>query len=134
MAAQAVRPINVGATYKNQTIQVDGQQFVECVFEKCTLEFAGEALPYFERCTLVDARWSFVGAAGITIGFLQMVRNTFGEGGKDFVEIVFEFIRDNDLVPGMPEHAGVMVRSIEQPKRLSPVDTSLSRQQHDAER
>jgi hypothetical protein len=86
-------------TYKDQTIRVDGIQFIDCTFEHCELEFAGEALPLFQRCKLVDVSWNLVGHAAATIQFLEMLDNAFGEGGKQFVNLVFEVIRHrNELV------------------------------------
>lgn len=52
MIAQSTIRAFVHQTYKNETIRIDGLHFMDCRFERCTLEFAGEALPYFTRCHL----------------------------------------------------------------------------------
>lgn len=106
MALQAVRAPapQVGVTYTDELIRVDGQVFIECRFERCSLEFAGEILPTFVGCTMIDVSWRFVGGAGNTIGFLQMVYHSFGEGGQEFVRTLFQFILDSALPPGTTKH------------------------------
>jgi hypothetical protein len=99
-------PVTTGGVYQGGTIRVDGQRFIDCTFQSCTLEFAGEAVPFFERCTFIDVSWSFVEGAGNTIAFLQAMYNTFGSGGEGLVNTVFDMVRNKSLMPGFPAEAG----------------------------
>jgi hypothetical protein len=111
MVAQREIIAYIDQTYRDQTIRIDGIQFIDCRFERCTLEFAGEALPLFQRCSLVDVGWNFVGPAGTTLAFLQMMQHTFGQGGKVFIESVIELIMSEYRLPDNLSSAE-MIRSV----------------------
>lgn len=103
--------LHKGVSFENSRILVDGQRFVDCQFKKCVLVYGGGLVPHFENCTLVDISWTFDDEAGNTITFLQTVYNSFGEGGRQLVDIVFKMIRDSQTVPGTPANSGEMVKS-----------------------
>lgn len=64
--------IIIGQTFKNKTINLDGKEFIECVFENCTFRWNGE------RHSVQNCR--IIGSKGVesqnptiynTIGFLK---------------------------------------------------------------
>jgi hypothetical protein len=85
---------NTNNTYKNLTIHVDGQSFINCLFENCVLEFSGTGYLEFQSNKLVNTRWAFVGPAGNTIGFLAALYGGLGTEGVEVVERLFDEIRN----------------------------------------
>ena len=109
VATQSERAI-IGETFRDVTVRVDGQHYVNCTFERCKMEYAGGPPPVFEDCTLIDVGWWFAESAGNTIGFLQSMFNTFGQGGKDLVQLVFKMILDEEVAPGTVHSDAEMIR------------------------
>lgn len=92
-------PTVEGAVYTRDTMRIDGHRYINCRFDNCVLEFAGLSPVGFEGCHLINVRWSFVGPAGTMIAFLNMVHNTFGEGGRAMIATINELIQSNPQSP-----------------------------------
>jgi hypothetical protein len=45
--------------FADETICVTGNAFVGCRFERCTLQFIGGVLSYFDQCTFANCVWHF---------------------------------------------------------------------------
>lgn len=58
-------------TFQGEAIMVDGKQFKSCLFEECTLVFAGGELPEFQNCQFENISMQFDGAAAKTLKFLS---------------------------------------------------------------
>ncbi len=98
------RPPRVRETYKNITIDLDFQEFSECIFDGCTLVYAGGAPPSIVGCTFKESNFIFEGAAANTIQFMAALYRGAGEGGKDLIEKTFDNIRQGNLALPEVEH------------------------------
>jgi hypothetical protein len=65
-------------TYQDAEIDLDGNAFVESIFERCTLVFQGTGAITLEACLFNDCRWRFDGYAKSTLGFLNSLYNGGG--------------------------------------------------------
>lgn len=80
-------------TFKNQGIQLDGNQYIQCMFQNCTLQFGGLLAPKIIDCKFFECSWSFTDAAARTLEFLKALYHGAAEGGKELIERTFENIR-----------------------------------------
>lgn len=78
--------------FENLTITLDGGTFHGCTFTRCRLRFYGMALPDLGGNSFDDCEWDFVGHAGDTIAFLQVLYHD--QGGAPLIEKVLAAIRD----------------------------------------
>lgn len=85
--------------FRGETIDVDGNTYEDCIFERCVLRFSGEALPTFRRCRFVNADWQFVGAATTVIAFLSQLGQDFGPSGVELLNSLFRQIKQSRIVP-----------------------------------
>lgn len=89
----------VEQAYTNETVQVDGNRYENCIFEGCLIQYAGLDEVAFVNCRLNNVNWSFVGPAANTISFLSMLHNGFGPLGQELVENLFNNIRNTTITP-----------------------------------
>jgi hypothetical protein len=79
----------IGRTYGGGSVETDGTNFTDCVFNGVELRYAGGEHPLFERCTFNgQVSWRFLDAALLTIQFLQRIAND--EGGQAFIADLFQ--------------------------------------------
>jgi hypothetical protein len=84
---------NIKNEYRKISVKLDNNQFVECSFDGCTLQYAGEGPVSMIDCTFMNVEWVFVDAAQQTLQFLQGLYHGMGEGGRSLVESTFDNIR-----------------------------------------
>jgi hypothetical protein len=84
---------NIKNKYRKSTVKLDNNEFVECSFDECTLQYAGEGPVAMIGCTFINVQWVFVDAAQQTLQFLQGLYHGMGEGGRTLVESTFDNIR-----------------------------------------
>jgi hypothetical protein len=58
-----------GATFTNETVVLDGNDYRNCTFTNCELVFRGTASVSLNGVT-ANCRWTFEGAAGLTVKFM----------------------------------------------------------------
>ncbi len=78
---------------------IDGNEYVNCEFQKCNLIFQGGDLPTINGCKMVDCTWSFDQAAMRTVQFMQAIYGGMGDGGKQLIEATFNTIREPSAAP-----------------------------------
>lgn len=61
-------------TFRNEVVSVDGKRFVACVFDSCTLLYAGGDVPVFSQCRFIEVSLQFTDSAVDTIKFLSGLR------------------------------------------------------------
>lgn len=83
-------------TFKNQTIDIDFNQFSNCIFDGCTLVFHGYGVIGMDGCSFTNVNWAFKGAAAQTLQFMTGLYHGAGEGGKQLVESTFTNIRKGE--------------------------------------
>ena len=62
--------LHEGATFTNETVVLDGNQYVNCTFNNCEIAFNGTAAVSLNGINFNDCRWTFNGPAGLTIDFM----------------------------------------------------------------
>jgi hypothetical protein len=91
----------VRATFKHTDILIDGQQYIECTFINCTLNFGGTLKGLLLKdCEFTDCVWGFVGPAEDTIKYLALLYSGLGTGSeqpREIVEDIFKSIRHEGL-------------------------------------
>lgn len=81
-------------TYSSSTIDIDGNEYIGCIFTDCTLRYSGGPVPSFIECSLYRSNFEFSGSAERTLGFLA---GMYHGGFKPVVESTFDAIRN--MVP-----------------------------------
>ena len=84
---------NIKNKYRKSMVTLDNNEFIECSFDECTLQYAGTGPVALIGCTFVNVQWVFVGAAQQTLQFLQGLYHGMGEGGRKLVERTFDNIK-----------------------------------------
>ncbi len=82
-----------GKTFEDQTIAIDGNQYINCTFIKCRIIFTGFEEGVFDECKFISCDWGFSGPAVNTLNYLAAIYNGLGENGHEMVEGIFESIR-----------------------------------------
>lgn len=78
--------------FSNEEVRLDGNEFVECHFDHCTMTYAGGLLPDIINCSFKNPKWSLVEAASNTLELLSLFYHSM-EGGKQLIENTFNYIR-----------------------------------------
>jgi len=89
-----------GKTFQGETIRLDNQEYIDCTFAECDLQYGGSGAVAFSNCRFDQCRWSFVDAASNTLRFMAGLYHGLGEGGKNLMEDLFDSIRSTPP-PGM---------------------------------
>lgn len=89
-------------TLSNQEVRLDGNEFLGCHFENCTMVYGGGPPPTLNSCSFVNVKWSFSDAASNTVNFMTALYHGAGEGGRKLIEQTFENIRSRRH-PGQQE-------------------------------
>lgn len=87
-------------TFKNETIDIDFNKFLNCQFDSCTLVFHGYGVIEMDGCSFKEVNWTFDGAAAKTLQFLKGLYHGAGKGGKDLIELTFNDIRSRNRPSG----------------------------------
>ena len=99
-------------TFRNESVELSGNRFHGCTFEKCKLIYRGDISPTFKDNQFIDSVFEFADAAMRTIYFLSRMYHA-GNGGREVVEDAFERIRQNTIhgsvtstiAPQTPNHS-----------------------------
>ena len=67
-------------TFDGETLETDGNHYLDCAFRETTFVYRGGAHPRFDRCSFHNCGWHFDGAALTTIQFLQQMQAAPGGG------------------------------------------------------
>jgi len=87
-------------TFRGRTIEIDGNQYINCTFIKCRIVFTGFEEGVFDECKFIRCDWGFSGPAVSTLNYLAAIYNGLGENGQDMVEGIFESIRRGIVTSG----------------------------------
>jgi hypothetical protein len=79
-------------TRENETIVLDGNEFIACKFQNCQLVYRGGEMPRLQHCHFTQCSWHLEEAAQRTVRFLRAVYHS-GPGGQDLVEQTVKLIR-----------------------------------------
>lgn len=84
---------NVKLTYSGTRVQLDNQEFSNCRFENCELEYSGTGPVVMNDCHFENPRFVFTGPAQNTLQFMRNLYQGLGKDGKDIIESTFRNIR-----------------------------------------
>src|SRR5262245_23133366 len=91
MTQRRRRPMRTeGCTFENESVDLDGNEFIDCTFLNCTLHYRGGALPMIIGCSFDRPTFDFRGAAENTKAFLTALLHG---GFRHFVEDTFDTMR-----------------------------------------
>jgi len=79
-------------TFSNATIIIDGNEYLECKFERCKIVYCGVAVVALNGCSFSDCEWSFDGPAARTVQFMSALYAS-GGGAKELIEQTLRNIR-----------------------------------------
>src|SRR5258706_16317286 len=68
-------------TFRNESVELSGNRFHGCTFEKCKLIYRGDISPTFKDNQFIDSVFEFADAAMRTIYFLSGMYHA-GNGGR----------------------------------------------------
>ena len=88
-----------GATFTNQTVVLDGNDYLNCTFTNCELVFRATGTVSLTGVTANNCRWTFEGAAGLTVKFMTAL---YQGGFSEMIDLTFENIRRGSHEPGAP--------------------------------
>ena len=80
-------------TFVSQKVLLDGNEFIDCVFDKCHLEYSGVMGCGLRGNNFNECTWGFVGPAMNTVNFMSAVYHGIGGEGKTLIENTFAAIR-----------------------------------------
>lgn len=78
-------------TFKETTIQLDGNTFELCKFIDCILEYSGGKPPSMVNCSLSNSSFAFIDQAGDTVQFMTAM---YHGGFKNVIEQTFDKIKN----------------------------------------
>jgi hypothetical protein len=79
-----------GAAFANETVVLDGNEYLNCTFTNCELIFQGTNGVLLQGIAFNDCRWTFEGPAGLTVNFMTAL---YQAGVTDLIDQTFENIR-----------------------------------------
>jgi len=68
--------------FNNDTIRIDGNTYVRCVFRDCTLIFSASGSFGFDSCSFDRCACAFSGAAKLTVQFMDAIYSAQGFGNS----------------------------------------------------
>lgn len=80
-----------GKQFADETVSLDGTEFIGCQFDRCILEYGGGNLFLFVESPIRDCQFEFVGPANHTTLTLA---NMYASGMAEWVEAYFNHIRN----------------------------------------
>lgn len=70
--------------FEDQTVDLDGNRYTRCNFNRCTIVYSGGEIPVLAHCNFSKETWHFKGAAERTLILLQ----EFSRAGSGFEALV----------------------------------------------
>jgi hypothetical protein len=82
--------LHEGATFTNERVVLDGNDYRNCTFTNCHMVFNGTAPVSLHGISFISCQWTFDGPAGLTINFMTAL---YHAGMKELIDGTFENIR-----------------------------------------
>ena len=77
--------------FKNKSVELDGNQYIDCEFTGCDLIFRGGVVGFVgDRSSVIKCRWSFGDEVANTLRFMRAL---YGSGRRGPVERAIRYIR-----------------------------------------
>lgn len=84
---------------EGETVDMDGNSFVNCAFIGATLRYQGDEHPSFDACRFDQVGWYFTGAALRTIQLLQGINS----GDKSGSQMITDLFRPGNFIGDVEE-------------------------------
>lgn len=102
----AVEPINNSGDemryekhpFRDQAVLLDGNEFIECTFDRCELVFAGISPVTMHNPKMNGCGWTMTGPAALTINFMS---GLYASGAHELIEQTFDNIRGKAARAGL---------------------------------
>jgi len=82
--------LHEGASFSNETVVLDGNEYRNCTFTNCEIVFNATAPSSLNGINFIDCRWTFNGPAGMTIDFMTAL---YQAGMTELIDGTFDNIR-----------------------------------------
>jgi hypothetical protein len=76
--------------FTDQSLVIDGSEYIGCRFERCEIIFAGGSLPTLVGNDFKECTYKFDGPAARTVQFMT---GLYSGGAQQLIEATFEMIR-----------------------------------------
>ena len=77
--------------FRNQRLNIDGEEFLRCKFIDCVLVYSGGDVPKLDGCHLESTGFTFEGAA---VNSIMTMTFMYHGGFKEFIEELFKEVRN----------------------------------------
>lgn len=77
-------------TFEDQVIELDGNQFTNCIFKRCEFHYRGKENPTLKYNEFQGCKWEFQDAAMRTLQFMAAL---YHGGAKELIDDTFENIQ-----------------------------------------
>jgi hypothetical protein len=91
-------PRFTNTVFVDERIDLDGRSFQGCTFQQCELVYSGIAPLTLMDSAVNDCRWSFEGAAALTLDFMRALYMNGDAGGRAVVEQTVHVVIGHDPV------------------------------------
>ena len=92
--------LHEGATFANETVVLDGNDYRNCTFTNCEIVFNATSSVSLNGINFNDCQWTFGGPAGTTINFMTAL---YQAGVTDLIDQTIDNIRrGSHRDPGAP--------------------------------
>lgn len=83
-----------GQTFRDRKVEMDGNEFFECHFERVALVIRGEKPTIIEGCVFYEWKWELAGPAMMGIEAIRMLVQSAGSGAvNQAVQDVTKFLQ-----------------------------------------
>ncbi len=89
--------------FNDESIDVDGNRYYQCIFNRCKIIFSGQAGAAFDCCTFNQCNWVFAKGAEQTIQYLAALYSGLAPAGQQIVEALFDSIRQGGAGNGLQQ-------------------------------
>jgi len=81
---------------KNETVELDNNEFINCTFDNCTIIFRGETLPGVKDCNFVGyIKWTFKDYARATLTLFSALNMTIPGYGESIFKDFMNSFKEN---------------------------------------
>jgi hypothetical protein len=92
-----------GEHFRDGSLQLDSNQYYECVFTRVTMVFSAISPVTLHNCRFEDCTWGFAGPASLALSFMSGIYNGSDEIGRQLIEGTFDEVRHAAGASRQPE-------------------------------
>src|SRR6266576_999349 len=77
-----------------ERVELDGNSFEHCQFDKCVMLFRATSAVSFDDCSFNDVLWHFEGPASLTVQFMKAISEAAEDYGWGLIVNTFPILKD----------------------------------------